>query len=322
MSIVITGSLAFNYIMSFPGYFKDHILPGSIDVLSVSFLVDTMRKQRGGCASNIAYSLALLGERPTIMATAGQDFLDYREWLDAHGVDTSGIVEIEGEFTASFFVNTDQDNNQIASFHTGAMSKADTLSFRDLDYEGIDIVIISPNDPRAMVNYAAECKELEIPYIYDPSQQIIRLSDEELLEGTRGARMLIVNEYEFGMIKNKTGLDDGELSGLTEVLIVTKGEHGSTIMVEGDQIDVPAVAPVQIADPTGVGDAYRAGIIKGLVHGLPWDITGRMASMAATYVIEHHGTQTHSYTVEDFAERYRSQFGPSEELEALLLTRH
>ena len=321
MSIVITGSLAFDYLMSFPGYFKDHILPENIDVLSVSFLVDTMRKQRGGCASNIAYSLALLGERPTIMATAGQDFRDYRKWLDAHGVDTSAIAEIDGEFTASFFVNTDQDNNQIASFYTGAMSKAHTLSFRDLDYKGIDIVIISPNDPRAMVNYAAECKELEIPYIYDPSQQIIRLSGEELLEGTRGARMLIVNEYEFGMIKNKTGLDDGELSDLTEVLIVTKGEHGSTIMVEGDQIDVPAVAPVQIADPTGVGDAYRAGIIKGLVHGLPWNITGRMASMAATYVIEHHGTQTHSYTVEDFAERYCNQFGPSEELEALLLTR-
>jgi adenosine kinase len=281
-----------------------------------------MRKKRGGCASNIAYNLALLGERPTIMATAGQDFCDYRNWLEEHGVDTSGIVEIRDEFTASFFVSTDKDNNQIASFYTGAMSKAHTLSFRNLEYRGIEIVIIAPNDPQAMVKYAAECKELGIPYIYDPSQQIIRLSGEELAEGTRGSRMLIVNEYEFEMMKKKTGLSDEQLRSLTEVLIVTRGEQGSTIMLSERVIEVPAVRSKTLADPTGVGDAYRAGIIKGMVRHLPWDITGRMASLAATYVVEEHGTQRHGYTLWEFVDRYRAEFGPSKEIAALLPDGH
>ena len=319
MSIVITGSLAFDYLMSFPGYFKEHILAESIDVLSVSFLVDVMRKQRGGCASNIAYSLALLGERPVIMATAGQDFCDYREWLDAHNIDTCGILELPDEFTASFFVSTDLANNQIASFYAGAMSKAHLLSFRDLKCDPIQVAIISPNDPRAMGKYAAECKALNIPYIYDPSQQIIRLSGEELVEGARGSRMLIVNEYEFCMLKNKTGLDDDEVRRLTDVLIITRGEGGSIIFAGEECIEIPAAPPEQARDPTGVGDAYRAGIIKGLVHGVSWPTTGRMASLAATYAIEHDGTQNHRYTLEEFLARYRRVFGPSEELDRLLL---
>lgn len=320
MSIVVTGSLAFDYLMSFPGRFKEHILAENIDVLSVSFLVDSMRKQRGGCASNIAYSLALLGECPIIMATAGQDFHDYRNWLDSHGIDTSGILEIEDEFTASFFVSTDLDNNQIASFYTGAMSRAHLLSFRDLECPGVEVAIISPNDPQAMVAYPRECKELGIPYIYDPSQQIIRLSGEDLVEGTRGSRMLIVNEYEFGMIKKKTGLKDEELRGLTEVLIVTRGEVGSTIFAGDGRHDIPVAPPVCVADPTGVGDAYRAGIIKGMIHSLPWPVTGRMASLAATYVIENNGTQNHSFSLDEFAERYHATFGPSNELDAMLLS--
>jgi adenosine kinase len=319
LSIVVTGSLAYDYLMSFPGCFKDHILAESIEVLSVSFLVDSMRKQRGGCASNIAYSLALLGECPTIMATAGQDFSDYRTWLDAKGIDTSGIVEIEDEFTASFFVSTDLDNNQIASFYTGAMAKAHTLSYRDLKCESIDVTIISPNDPRAMGQYAEECKALGIPYIYDPSQQIIRLSGEELLAGARGSRMLIVNEYEFDMMKKKTELDDAGLRALTEILIVTKGENGSSIMVGDDCYDIPIVPASRVADPTGVGDAYRSGIIKGLIHSLPWQIAGQMASLAATYVIEHDGTQNHHYTLGEFAARYHGEFGPSAELDTVLL---
>lgn len=322
MSIVVTGSLAFDYLMSFPGCFKDHILAESIDVLSVSFLVDSMRKERGGCSSNIAYSLALLGECPTIMATAGQDFCDYRQWLDAHGIDTSGIVEIEDEFTASFFVSTDLDNNQIASFYTGAMAKAHTLSFRDLKKDRIDVAIISPNDPTAMRQYAEECKALGIPYIYDPSQQIIRLSGEELLAGALGSRMLIVNEYEFDMMKKKTNLDDAGLRALTEILIVTRGENGSSIMVSDDCLDIPIMPAKRVADPTGVGDAYRAGIIKGMIHRLPWEITGRMASLAATYVIEHDGTQNHHYTLGEFVARYHSEFGPSAELDAVLLATH
>jgi adenosine kinase len=320
MSIVVTGSVAYDYLMSFPGHFHEHILPDQIDHVSLSFLVDSMRKQRGGCAPNIAYSLALLGERPTVMATVGTDFGEYRACLKDAGVDISAIVEVPGEFTSSFFVNTDLDNNQIASFYIGAMGFADRLSFRDLEYEAIDLAIVSPNAPAAMVKYPRECQELGIPYIYDPSQQIIRLSGKELLEGTRGARILVVNEYEFGMIKNKTGLDDHELLGLPEVTIITRGEQGSTIYADGQILSIPPVPPEPLAEPTGVGDAFRAGIIKGTLHHYPWPITGRIASLAATYVLEHYGTQNHCYSLGEFADRYRQVFGDTPELQDLTST--
>jgi adenosine kinase len=319
MSIVVTGSVAYDYLMSFPGRFSEHILPDQIHQVSLSFLVDSMRKQRGGCAPNIAYSLALLGERPTIMATVGQDFAEYRAWLESAGVDTAAIVAVEGEFTSSFFVTTDQDNNQIASFYVGAMGKADILSFHNLDYRAIDVTIISPNAPAAMVKYARECQELGIPYIYDPSQQIVRLAGEELLEGIRGAKILIGNEYEFAMIRNKTGLSDEELLVLPEITIITRGEDGSSLYVPGEVIDVPVAPATELAEPTGVGDAYRAGVIKGLVHGLPWNLTGRIGSLAAAYVLEQYGTQEHYYTRQEFVERYRRVFGDDSRLENVLL---
>jgi adenosine kinase len=314
MRIIVTGSVAYDYLMSFPGRFREHILPDRIHQVSLSFLVDSMRKQRGGCAPNIAYNLALLGERPTVMATVGQDFGEYRIWLEKAGVDTSAIAEVEDEFTSSFFVNTDLDNNQIASFYIGAMGKADILSFRDLDYAAIEIAIISPNAPAAMVKYAHECQELGIPYIYDPSQQIIRLSGEELLDGTRGAQMLIVNEYEFGMIKNKTGLSDRDLLALPEITIVTRAQEGSSIYVDDQVLSIPIVPPAPLAEPTGVGDAYRAGIIKGMLRGYSWEITGRIAALAATYVLEQIGTQNHRYSLDEFVARYRRVFGDAPEL--------
>jgi adenosine kinase len=315
-SLVITGSVAYDYLMFFPGRFREHILPDQLDHLSVSFLVDSMRKQRGGCATNIAYSLALLGERPTVMATVGQDFGEYRTFLEQAGVDTSAIVEVPGEFTSSFFVNTDQDNNQIASFYLGAMGFATRLSFRDLDYKAIQLAIVSPNAPAAMCRYANECQELGIPYIYDPSQQIIRLSGDDLLCGTRGARLLTVNEYEFDMIRNKTGLSAQELLALPQTTIITLGPNGSDIY-DGDRppLHIPAVPPDIVAEPTGVGDAYRAGIIAGLRRGLPWEVIGRMAALAATYVLEQFGTQSHHYTPAEFAARYRRAFGTADELE-------
>jgi adenosine kinase len=318
MRIIVTGSVAYDYLMSFPGRFSEHILPEQIHQVSLSFLVDTMHKRQGGIAPNIAYSLALLGERPTVMATVGQDFGEYRARLEAAGVDTSAMVEIEDEFTSSFFVNTDLDNNQIASFYVGAMGKADTLSFHDLASESIEIAIISPNAPAAMVKYARECQELEIPYIYDPSQQIIRLSGKELLEGTRGARMLIVNEYEFGMIRNKTSLSDEELLTLPDTTIITQGEAGSTIYLGDRALSIPIVPPDRLVEPTGVGDGYRAGIIKGMLHGFSWETTGRIAALAATYVLEQHGTQNHRYTLDEFAARYRQTFGDTPELDDLI----
>jgi adenosine kinase len=317
VSIIVTGSIAYDYLMSFPGRFSEHILPEQIHQVSLSFLVDSMCKRRGGCASNIAYSLALLGERPTVMATVGQDFGEYRTWLESVGVDTAAIVEVKDEFTASFFVNTDLDNNQIASFYIGAMGKADILSFYNLDHKAIDIAVISPNAPAAMVKYARECQELGIPYIYDPSQQIIRLTGEELLAGTRWARLLIVNEYEFGMIRNKTRLSEEELLSLPAITIITRGEAGSTIYVDDHVLSIPVVPPEPLVEPTGVGDAYRAGIIKGMLRGYRWEMTGRIAALAAAYALEQHGPQNHRYTRQEFVARYRQIFGDTPGLEDL-----
>ena len=313
--MLITGSIAYDYIMQFPGYFHDHILPDKIANLSVSFLVDSMKKQRGGVATNIAYNLALLGERPRIMATVGQDFAEYRAWLEANNVDTRAIIAIPDDFTASFFVSTDGKQNQIAMFYTGAMAHAHKLSFKEhARGEPIDLVVISPNDPRAMVQYAHECKELGLPYIYDPSQQIIRLNGEELADGVRGSTMTIVNEYEFEMLKNKTGWNDAQVIAQTQTLIVTLGEKGSHIHTGGKMLSVSIVPARRQADPTGVGDAYRAGIIKGYLKKLPWETIGKIGSLAATYVLEEHGTQNHRYTLPEFSERFRQAFGSSVQL--------
>jgi len=252
------------------------------------------------------------------MATVGQDFGEYRAWLESEGIDTSATVEVPEEFTSSFFVNTDMENNQIASFYLGAMGRAGELSFYDLDTRAIEIAIVAPNAPAAMIRYPRECQELGVPYIYDPSQQIVRLSAEELMAGTRGARLLIVNDYEFGMIRNKTGLSEQELLALPETTIITRGEAGSTVY-DGDLVlQIPSVAPDPLAEPTGVGDAYRAGVIKGLLRGCSWETTGRIAALAATYVLEQYGTQNHRYSLAEFAARYRRVFGNTGGLEALL----
>lgn len=317
MSVVLTGSIAYDYIMSFPGYFKDHILPEKIHEISVSFLVDSMKKQRGGIATNIAYTLALLGERPKIMATVGEDFEDYRRWLELHFIDTSAIIAIPNEFTASFFVSTDKQQNQIASFYTGAMAHAKQVSFRDHINGGIELAVISPNDPGAMIQYVAECKALHIPYIYDASQQIIRLDGEDLKEGCRDSKMIILNDYELSMLQNKTGWSQDEIAAQTQTLIVTFGENGSTITHGGETIQIPAAVPRQNGEPTGAGDAYRAGIVKGVMHNFSWEFTGRLGSLAATYALEEYGTQSHRYELSEFAERFRQEFGEWQELEKL-----
>lgn len=321
MNTVCAGSVAFDYIMSFPGDFSDHILPDQIEVLSVSFLVDSMRRERGGIAANVAYNLALLGERPRVMATVGQDFGGYRKWLEARGVDTSLIKEVEDDFTASFFVNTDLKNRQIASFYTGAMAHATQVSFYDLDPNTVDVAIISPDDPGAMVQHVRECQELNIPYIWDPSQQIIRLEPAVLHEGLEGALMFVSNEYEFGMIKRKTSLTDEDIYEMVDVVIVTCGEKGSSIRIDGRHLDIPAVPPSDDVDPTGVGDAYRAGLIAGYLRDYTWETSGRMGALAATYVLEKAGTQNHEYTLEQFAARYRRCFGDGPEVEDLGNTR-
>jgi adenosine kinase len=324
MSIVVTGSFAFDYIMQFPGRFADHLLPDQLERVSLSFLVDEMRKVRGGCAPNIAYSLALLGERPRLMAAAGQDAGEYSAWLAAHGVDTS-LLRIHSDlFTASFFVSTDRDQNQIASFYTGAMARARELSFFDLDGD-VTVAVVSPNDPAAMRKYARECRQLGIPYVYDPSQQVARVDGDELLEGLTGARILILNDYESGILQKKTGLSEAQLLERVETMVVTWGEEGSVILNRDPEtgsvrrLQVPVAKPRAAYDPTGVGDAYRAGLIKGLVRGYPWEVTGRVASLAAVYVLEHPGPQPEPYTRQAFVQRYRETFGDAPELADLLV---
>ena len=305
--IIVTGSIAFDYLMSFPGKFTEHFLQDHMSRVSLSFLVDSMDKRRGGCAPNIAYTLALLGERPRLMGTAGQDFGEYGEWLRAAGVDCSLVRQVEGKFTASFFCSTDLDNNQIASFYTGAMAHAAELSFRTV--QGCDLTIIAPNDPGAMVQYAEECRTLSVPYIFDPSQQVARLSGDELKDGLVGSTILICNDYELEIIKQKTGFDEDEILRHADALVVTRGEQGSTVFHASVRIDVPAVRPHRIVDPTGVGDAYRGGFMKGMAARAPYQTCARLGSVAAAYALEHLGGQSHAYTWHEFRTRYEEHFG-------------
>ena len=307
MNIIVTGSIAYDYLMSFPGSFTEHLLPDHLQRVSLSFLVDTMDKRRGGCAPNIAYTLALLGERPRLMGTVGQDFDDYRRWLDEKGIDTALVKQIDGKFTASFFCNTDSSGNQIASFYTGAMAHAGELSFRDAG--ACDLAIISPNDPGAMVRYAGECRELGVPYIYDPSQQVARMGGDDLKQGVVGAHMVICNDYEFEIIREKTGMDAAAMLQHAEAVIVTRGEKGASIVLRDRTIEIPAVAPDAIVDPTGVGDAFRGGFMKGLAIGAGYEVCGQLGSVAATYALEHLGGSSHMYTWSDFKARYERHFG-------------
>jgi adenosine kinase len=308
MKLVVTGSIAFDYLMSFPGKFTEHFLAEHMQRVSLSFLVDTMDKRRGGCAPNIAYTLALLGERPYLMATAGQDFGDYRAWLDAANIDTSLVKQVPDKFTASFFCSTDTENNQIASFYTGAMSHAAELSFRMVKDAGL--VIISPNDPAAMVQYAEECRTLKIPYIFDFGQQCARMSGDELRDGVIGSRVVVCNDYEFEVLRQKTGMSETDVLAEAEALVVTRGEHGCSIHTVADRIDVKAVPPHRIVDPTGVGDAFRGGLMKGIASGADYRTSAQIGSVAATYALEHLGGTSHSYTYEEFARRYEQHFGP------------
>ncbi len=308
MQIIVTGSIAFDYLMSFPGKFTEHFLPEHFSRVSLSFLVDSMDKRRGGCAPNIAYTLALLGERPKLMATAGQDFGDYRRWLEAAGVDTSLVAEIADKFTASFFCSTDEANNQIASFYTGAMAHAAELSFRTAG--PVDLVIISPNDPGAMTQYAEECRALGVKFIFDPGQQCARMDGAQLADGISGAHLVICNDYELELIREKTGLGEADILERAQSLVVTRGEHGSSVFSHGHHVDVPSVAPHRIADPTGVGDAYRGGFMKGMARGAEPVVCARLGSVAATYALEHLGGQSHAYSWPEFKSRYEQHFGP------------
>ncbi len=317
--IVVTGSVAFDYLMTFPGRFLDVVVPDRMHRLSVSFLVDSMRRVRGGVAPNIAYGLALFGLKPVIMATAGVDALDYVRWLAEEGVDTSELHISDDLFTASFFVSTDEVQNQIATFYMGAMARAVNLSFRAFGPGTVSLAVIAPNAPEAMIKYAEECRTLRIPFVFDPSQQVARLAGPEILAGLEGAAVLVANEYEFGVIEKKTGLTEADVLERVPVLIVTRGEEGSTIALRAGSAESPDGAVVHhvppanlrgtAVDPTGVGDAFRAGLLAARQRGLPWEVAGRVGSVAAVYALETVGAQPRRYTVGEFLDRYRDNYG-------------
>jgi adenosine kinase len=317
MNVLLTGSVAYDYLMTFPGLFKEQILPERLASISLSFLVDSMSRQRGGVAPNIAYSMALLGEHPHIMATVGEDFEEYRLWLEDKGVDTSLMKVVPGVFTASFFATTDQSNAQIASFYPGAMAHAAELTLTAVNQQP-DLVVVSPNDPVAMKNYAAECRDLGIPYLYDPSQQVLRLDGDELRRDMQGARFLFVNDYEFGLISKKTGLSLEQMLQLIDVLVVTRGENGASIYTDGEEHQIPIYPTDEIIDPTGVGDAFRGGFLTSYSRGWDWELCGRVGALAASYCLEHKGPQSHSYTREEFIKRFRMHFSDDGRLDSLL----
>jgi adenosine kinase len=317
MEILLTGSVAYDYLMTFPGYFKEQILPERLASISLSFLVDSMSKQRGGVAPNIAYTMALLGGRPRVMATVGEDFEEYRAWLEAKGVDTSMMCVIPGLFTASFFATTDRSNAQIATFYPGAMGQAATQSLKDIALKP-DLVIVSPNAPDAMMKFPAECRELGYRYLYDPSQQVLRLEGSELARDLEGAHFLFCNDYEFGLISKKTGWSLDQVLKHVNILVITRGKDGADLYSGDDSVHIPTVPEDQIVDPTGVGDAFRGGFLAGYSHGYDWKLCGEIGSLAAVYCLEQRGPQSHGYTRKQFVDRFRKHFDDGGKLDELI----
>ena len=309
MSALICGSIAFDSVMVFQGRFRDHILPDRIHLLNVSFLVPSLKRNYGGCAGNIAYNLALLGGRGAPMATVGHDFAPYGEWLRERSVDLTHVRTVEHEFTAQAFITTDLDDNQITAFHPGAMSHSHLN--RVPDGAGITLGIVAPDGRDGMVQHATQFAEAGIPLLFDPGQGLPMFGGEELLDFVGKSTWIAVNDYEGQMLAERTGLSLRDLARRVRALIVTRGAEGSVIHADGREIVIPAVRPEAIVDPTGCGDAYRAGLIYGLQNGLDWETTGRIASLMGSIKIAHSGTQHHRFTRDEFDSRFRAAFGRS-----------
>lgn len=305
--VVISASIAYDYIMAFPGSFGDHILPDKTHVLSVSFLVNNLKRQRGGVAGNIAYSLALLGERPMVAGAGGADFGPYREAFEQLGIDLSLVLDVPSELTASAFMMTDLKDNQIAAFYPGAGGQTGDLSLAEAAAT-VRYGLVGPTLPEAMRKHAREITAAGARLIYDPSQQIVALSAEDLLAGIDDAWGLVGNDYEFAMIEQKTGLSIEALKERVSLLVVTFGDQGSEFHSDGRSLKIPAARTDEVRDPTGAGDAFRAGLIKGLLLETDFEVTGRIASVAATHAVERHGTQEHQYTAYEFVERFECVF--------------
>jgi adenosine kinase len=303
---LVCGSLAFDTIMVFGDRFAQHILPDKIHMLNVSFLVPQMRREYGGCAGNIAYNLRLLGDTGLPMATVGRDFAAYKEWLVRAGVPTDHVRVIDSELTAQAFITTDLDDNQITAFHPGAMQHSHLNRVNEA--RDIALGIVAPDGREGMIEHAAQFAAAGIPFIFDPGQGLPMFGGEELQRFISQARWLTVNEYEWQLVQQKSGWSVSEISERVEALIVTRGAAGSTIHAHGEQIAIPAAPARQVVDPTGCGDAYRAGLMHGLLHGLDWRATGHIASLMGALKIESRGTQNHRFTPAEFAQRLAAAF--------------
>ena len=307
MSALICGSMAFDTIMVYPEPFKNHILPDKIHILNVCFEVPQLRREFGGTAGNIAYNLKLLGEEGLPMATVGADFGPYAEWMDRHGISRRHIKEIPAAYTAQAFITTDVDDNQITAFHPGAMNHAHEQPVPGK--AGIKLGIVAPDGREAMLQHARQFHAAGIPFIFDPGQGMPLFSGEELKQFIEMADWVAVNDYESQMLERKTGLTAYEIAERVSGLIVTWGAKGSVIYAQGRRVDVPAVKPEAVVDPTGCGDAFRAGILYGLLKGLDWETTGQVASLMGSIKIASRGTQNHSFSRDVFAAKYADAFG-------------
>jgi adenosine kinase len=308
MNIYISGSMAYDRIMDFPGKFSDHILPDKIHILNVCFTVNGMSENFGGTAGNIAYSLSLLGEKPIIAATVGRDYSRYFEWLDKNKITFEGIKIIPEEFTAGAYITTDKSDNQITGFNPGAMKYPSGFNL-DLIDAANSVLLIAPGNLQDMIEYAEKCRSRGIPFICDPGQSLTQWEGRILREWITGSLMLITNDYELQMFIKMTGLEKTELLGLTGTIITTLGEEGSLIQTKESVTNVPSAKVSDVVDPTGAGDAYRAGLVKGIAMGRDLFSAAKMGAVAATYAIENYGTQEHHYTYQEFEERYKTNFG-------------
>ena len=316
VNVVVTGSLGYDYIMDFPGRFADRIMADNIHKISLSFLVDKLSKQFGGTAGNIAYTLKLFGVEPFILSAAGNDFAPYKKFLISKRISTTHIKEYKDVSTGSYFVITDKDDNQIGSFYAGAMKYAKelslalkglTLSGKVRPYE--NFIVIAPNDPTAMKQYVKDCRKKSLPYLYDPAFQIDNFTPDELREGIEGAKILIGNDYEIDLIQDKLGITHEDLRVCGPIVITTLGPKGSIVETRYESIGIKPAKPKNTSDPTGAGDAYRAGFLAGYLRKFDLGVCGQMGSVAAVYTVEQYGTQTHSFTNKEFIARYRENYG-------------
>lgn len=309
MAALICGSLAYDTIMVFNDQFKNHILPEKVHILNVSFQVPEMRREFGGCAGNIAYNLKLLGGDPLPLGAVGRDFGPYAEWMDRCGINRRYIKVCEDTFTAQAFITTDRDDNQITAFHPGAMNRSHEVRVTAAD--SVKLGIVAPDGREGMIQHARQFAEAGIPFIFDPGQGMPLFDGEDLLGFLEQATWVTLNDYEAELMQQRTGKSLKDLAGYTKGLIVTLGSRGSRIYTDGRAFEIPPAAVTAVKDPTGCGDAYRAGLLYGLLNDLDWETTGRIASLMGAIKIERHGTQNHRFTREEFATRFRRSFGRS-----------